>query len=277
MLCKTIFFQIKLMLRQRGAIFAFYIILLFVMLNYLNNIMAYQGLDVVQMYHPVKLLLLSDANVDSPYGFYFLQLYPLLVIFPSGFSFFKDRECNEVVFWCTRLGKRNYFPGKLAASFIVSGIVFAVPMLLELILNYLSYPAKALGDPYFTLYDSSYKQAVDGYFLSGIYREAPYFYAFICIIYIAVISGIFSMFTVAVSTFRIRYKVFLFLPVYILLYFTALSGQQLGLPFSTSYFSYLTFCNFAPRNDFLFFTILIILTFLSIVIMLFQSRKDYLK
>lgn len=267
----------KRILGQRTTVFSFYVILIFVMLNYVNNIMAYRGWDIVQLFHPAKIMLLSDLNVNSPYGFYFMQFYPLLVVLPAGFSFYYDCQYNEVIFWCTRLGRKNYFIGKIIAVFFSSFLIFAVPLLFELLLNYISFPVGAVGDPVYTLYDPAYREAVESYFLAGVYLRSSYLYAVVCIIFISVVSGIFNMFTVAISTFRIRFKVLLFLPVYILLYVMTMLGQRLGFSFSTSYYSYLTFYNIDPKNSLFFIGIVVLLGVFSVIVMVANCRRGWMR
>lgn len=102
----------------------FYIMIIFVICNYISNVLTYNGYDILEMYEPVKLLLLSDENVNSPVGFYFMQIYPFIVVLPAGFSLSVDKQSNTMLFLCSRVGNRNYFIGKIIAAFFAALIIF---------------------------------------------------------------------------------------------------------------------------------------------------------
>ena len=51
--------QVKFMLRQKNARIVFYILLVMILTNFISNVLMFQGMDVINMYHPMKLLLLS--------------------------------------------------------------------------------------------------------------------------------------------------------------------------------------------------------------------------
>lgn len=54
--------------------------------NYINNVILFKGTDIIEMYHPMKLLLLSfNRGIYSADSImFFMQLYPLLLAFPAG-------------------------------------------------------------------------------------------------------------------------------------------------------------------------------------------------
>ncbi len=58
MLLRMIRFQTAFLLKRKGALIPFYILLVMVLCNFLENVMEFQGQDVVKMYQPVKMLLL---------------------------------------------------------------------------------------------------------------------------------------------------------------------------------------------------------------------------
>lgn len=135
MLFDSIRSQMNIMFRKNTAIVAFYIMLVFVLCNYVSNILQYRGSDIVEMYQPVKLLLLSDENINTPYGFYLMQVYPILAILPAGFSLITDKKSNQILFSCARVGIRNYYLGKIIAAIFTTIIIFSIPLLLEVVLN----------------------------------------------------------------------------------------------------------------------------------------------
>lgn len=85
-----------------------------------------------------------------------------------------------------------------------------------------------------------------------------------------------SVFTVAVSAFPIPYKILLFLPVYLLLNGIYWIGDLVfGSGQSMSYFFFLRI--FVPHHSkyAIFYGIIILLFFVSVVIIMKRSQKDY--
>ena len=86
--------QISFLLRRKGALAAFYILLFMVLSNFIGNVLAFQGLDVIQMYHPMKILLLSynRINYNADMTILLTQLFPILVTCPAGFALAKEYQ-----------------------------------------------------------------------------------------------------------------------------------------------------------------------------------------
>ena len=59
MLLKEIFLKTKYILQDKRAALVFYALFLMVTLNFIENVTEFRGLDKLQMYHPMKMLLLS--------------------------------------------------------------------------------------------------------------------------------------------------------------------------------------------------------------------------
>lgn len=98
-------------------------------------------------------------------------------------------------------------------------VVFVVPFLLEIVLNCISFPLQAKGD--FTgldIYNTAYAAMVESYLMSKLYLLSPVWYSVVGILIAGVVSGMLGMFVVAFSyVFRVKYRVMLLLPVYLLL------------------------------------------------------------
>lgn len=159
-------------LKKRSTLFTFYFWLGLTLLNFVSNVLEFQGTDVLLMYHPMKLLLLSynRASYQTDIFFTFVQLYPLLVVIPSGFSLAREKQTGEEIYITVRLGHHAYGFSKLISAFLTTFIVFTVPVFLEILLNCLSFPLAATGDlSNWSYYDINYINSVHNYLLSGLY------------------------------------------------------------------------------------------------------------
>lgn len=231
MLKKATINHIKVLLKSREAILTFFILLFLVLKNFIENVLIFQGRDVTGMYHPMKLLMLSYNRTiySADTAIIFMLLFPFLVVFPAGFSYVKDRQSREEIYLAARLGRRTYYISKLAAAFFSTMIVFTVPFLIEVCLNCISFPLNAAGD-FWNLepYNIEYVNMVKQYLLSGLYVKAPFLYTVLGILLVGCIAGALAVFTVGISyLFKIRYRVILLLPVFLLLNGIALLEERL--------------------------------------------------
>ncbi len=217
--------QIKVLFQRKGVYITSLIILLLVIQNFLDNVFSLAYQDVIHMCAPYKLLMLSDMGKN----FLLFLLYPFLIVLPAAFSYMDDTNNRETNFICSRVGVKNYYLGKLAAVFVVTFVAVIIPLLMDYFLNVVSFPLGATGDKYnIDYYQPVSRERIGNYFLVGIYVKAPYFHAFISTLFFGVCSGIFGCFAAAVSFLRVRYKVFLFLPFFILYNISLRLGNMFG-------------------------------------------------
>lgn len=243
--------QIKIILEKKIAIVVFFTLMLMVLANYFENIKLYHGQDTNVLIHPMRMLMLSADEYDtSSLKFVFLQFYPILVILPAGFSYVTDVFNRTDIYLISRYGKKKYFLGKMIAVFIVTFVVFSVPFFTEMLLNVIAFPSEANGNfANAGLYEDLYVQQAERYLYLGMYIISPYLYAFITIFIFGIVSSVLSVFTLALSIFINKYKVFLLFPVYLLLYgLGALYSIIPGASIHTSHFEYFALFDASQKN-----------------------------
>ena len=218
---KIIKHQTLFMLRQNIALMVFYILLAIVFLNFGSNVLTFQGRDIIDMYHPAKMLVLSYDQVYDNMDIMLLliQLYPILIVCPAGFTLLSEKKRKTDCVLITRIGSIQYYLGKTIAAFFVTMIVFTIPFLIEFGLNCVSFPLAASGDFVdLNRYSPDYIELTSNYMFPALFHMNSYLYTFVGILFWGVTSGIIGMFTVALSgIISFRFKILLFLPVYILL------------------------------------------------------------
>lgn len=276
MLLNSIKMQLLFFLERKIATLVFFLLFCLVLVNFFHNVITYKGSDLFNMYHPMTLLTLSSF---SEYCFYLLQYYPIIVVIPAGFSLFNDKRLNQYIYIVSRVGVKNYYIGKLISVFFVTFLVFTLPFLLEIVLNCIAFPMDAVGEPSnYGFYTESYVAIITKYIFSSLYIQSPYLYAIFFTLVFGILSGVLAMFTVAISTFPIKFKVLLFLPVYVLLHGLAMVKQSYpSISFDTNYFFYLGLYNpvFHPKENLIaYFAFIIVVFCLSIFIVLLKMRKD---
>lgn len=273
--------QTRFLLRRKGALLTFYILLALVLSNFIQNVLAFEGRDVVNMYQPMKLLLISYnlGNFRASMVSFFIQIFPILAVCPAGFALAREYQLGEHALIEARLGRRSYRMSKLTAAFLVTFLVFTLPFLLEIMLNCISFPLAAEGDLMNRgFYDEWYRQAVDNYLMSGLFWRSPYLYAVLGTLMLGFAAGLLGAFTVAFSALvKIRYNVFLFLPVFLLLRgSTLLASYWEDMPASVRWDDYLLLFNDQPKYGWFLPVMLLALTMFSIGAVYYSSRRDCL-
>lgn len=278
---KIIKHQTLFMLRQNIALMVFYILLAIVSLNFGSNVLTFQGRDIIDMYHPAKMLVLSYDQVYDNMDIMLLliQLYPILIVCPAGFTLLSEKKRKTDCVLITRIGSIQYYLGKTIAAFFVTMIVFTIPFLIEFGLNCVSFPLAASGDFVdLNCYSPDYIKLTSNYMYSTLFHMNSYLYTFVGILFWGITSGIIGMFTVALSgIISFRFKILLFLPVYILLNIPAYMPQITDkLPFVVNWYNYIFLFDDHVKNNVFFISFLIILFIISIVCSVIKGRGDQL-
>ena len=256
---KIIKHQTSFILRQNMSLAVFFVLLSIVFLNFRSNVLAFQGSDIIEMYHPAKLLALSYDQVYNNMDIMLLliQLYPILIVCPAGFTLLSEKKRKTDCVLIARIGGTQYYLGKIIAAFFATMIVFTVPFLIEFGLNI---------------------ELTSNYMFPALFHMNSYLYTFVGILFWGVTSGIIGMFTVALSgIISFRFKILLFLPVYILLNIPAYMPKITDkLPFVVNWYNYIFLFDDHVKNNVFFISFLIILFIISIVCSVIKGRGDQL-
>ena len=279
MFLKIVIAQVIDLLKKKEAALAFMILLGMVIYTFIGNVLEFQGMDAAEMYHPMKLMLLSYNRTDyaADMTALFMQLYPFLIVLPAGFSLSREYQLGEHVYLSARLGNRVYKLSKVFAAFLTTGIVFTIPFLMEFLLNCVSFPLNAVRDlSNWSVYDEQYLERVGNYFMGGLYEANPYIYALAGVLLFGLVSGLLGAATVVISSLiKVKYNIFLFLPSLILLNLPLMLPTD-NMQFSPQWYDYLLLFNEEVKSG-MFFAIAVaaLLAFVAIGF-LASSRKDCL-
>jgi len=269
--------KIQLMTIMGKKTYMFVVLLIFglIFTNFLINVFTFRGTDVVDMYDPMKLLTISHWSSLSSL---FTQFYPLLVVLASGFSLFHDKETEMITYWFARVGRRAYYIGNIVASFIAAFLLFTVPFLIEVVLNCISFPLNANGDPSgISSYLGDIGQVTRNYLLFPLYYQNTFLYIVVSIFMLGLVSGILAVFTNAFAFFPLKFKILLFLPVYVLLFCLSNVGKLINLDIYTNYSYYISAYDSSFKSGIAFAWLLILVSLFSLLIYYKKGKGDYFK
>lgn len=276
-LWRAVWTQIRFLVSQ-WTFFAVFLILMGVMLlNFTENVLEFRGYDVISMYHPMKLLTLSHnkASYRADNAMLLIQLVPLLICLPAALSLAGEQQTGQSVLLTAQLGSKTYLWSKVTAVFVVTTLAFAVPFLLEIGLNCISFPLNATGDFYNGhAYSQQIQDSEAMYQMLGLYRLSPYLYAVVCTLLFGAFAGLLAAATVTLSALvRVPFRVLLLLPAFLLLQLTNFLGEN-G---STAWYNFVLFFSDAWRNNTFFLVLIAILAAFTLIGTALAARKDCLR
>ncbi len=275
--------QIKFLLGRKGFALVFLILMGVMLLNFTGNVLDFRGYDVISMYHPMKLLTLSYNRTyyDQSNTMLLIQLVPLLICLPAALSLAGERQTGQSVLLTARLGSKTYLWSKVTAVFVVTTLAFALPFLLEIGLNCVSFPLEATGDfGNDHAYDLGRLTEESLYQLAWLYQLSPYLHAVVCTLLFGAFAGVLAAATVTLSALvRVPFRVLLLLPAFLLLQLT----NFLGTNGTTSWYNFVLFHGGVlwgvdtTRNTPFFLALIAVLAAFTLIGTALAARKDCLR
>lgn len=263
--------QMHKILREKLSIMIYLILLGLVLFNFVSNMNLYHNADITQMMDPLKLSALSTYSKTS---FYLMQFYPILVVVPTAGYYLSDRNTQVSYYIQSRVGLKNYIAGKAITVFLCTFIIFAVPFLLEIVAYFFVIPHVAQGDPS----NFQYYQTIEGdstLFMSDLYYAHRYLYAFFMILIFSLASSVFACFNFSLTlTDKIKFRIFTYFPIYIVIYLISILSMYIGIPYVTNYFIILPLYSAPVGSNYalyaLFFSVLFLI---SVIFVFYKIRK----
>lgn len=150
---------------------------------------------------------------------------------------------------------------------------------MEIVLNCVSFPLFATGNlANWSVYSTNYRDAVEHYFMKELYLYSPNLYAVAGTLFFGAVSGVLGVFTAAVSSLiKVKYTVFLFLPVFVGLYLSSSLGYKLPRESpGIVWYDYLLLFNERAQNIGVLAVALIVLVLFSVCAACISGRKNCL-
>ncbi len=174
-----------------------------------------------------------DANQTICYSQYnilwmlFRMLYPFLIVLPFATSYVDDYKNGLLPVYVSRVSRWSYYGSKLLAAFIGTAVMIGVPFLINLLLCNLVLPHN-----YNTWYGAYQLEGYIRMFLGTgadfetvnrikpfleVYSVSPFLYNVVYLLLLSALSGLLGSLVMGFSFFFRKWKVVLFVPVFLLL------------------------------------------------------------
>ncbi|WP_288886672.1 hypothetical protein [uncultured Eubacterium sp.] len=268
---KSIKMQLLHILKSKSAVLVFFVLMYAVGSNFIINMHRnHDILYVSQMFDITKVLTLSDW---SNAGYYIMQYYPLLVVIPTASIYISDKKSGMDIYITSKVGKKDYFLGKMISVFLATFIIFTIPFLTELILSCICFDVSSVGDPsrfqYFqTIID-------DGKIVFGwLYVKNKFMYASMWIMVFGLVSAILATFNFAITLLPVfKYRITTFFPIYFLLHIVNMIGKNININYTTYYHFILRMFGSAKRNYHVYAYFLLMLLVASVILVCYVIRN----
>lgn len=130
--------QLKLMFRRKQFIITMTAMVLFSVAAFIMNCLSEFSRSTIDVRAAKYMYLGSDFG--GPLFFVFSILFPLIAVLPFADSFYEDRKRNTTDFCLSRMSNNSYYFSKFIAVFISGFLIVAVPLLINMILNFIAFP-----------------------------------------------------------------------------------------------------------------------------------------
>lgn len=221
---KSIKYNLNIMMRKKTFRFSFGLV--FALCVFLPFLYAfrYKGYCVAQLPAANTLYVGNAMGVAWKY---IQLLFPFLVIFPYGMSFYEEARDGTILYIQIRNGRKQYYISQLIVCFIGGFLIIAIPFIINILLNTIIFPADAND------YVSTYNKYTDnwigsitgssvifpvwskGYLLKGMFVNHPQLYNVLFALLSGGVAGIMSMLAYAFSLFVKKGRLFIFFLVYL--------------------------------------------------------------
>lgn len=266
-------YQIKMTARRPAAKIIFWLLLTAVLVHYIMKVTALWGADTVNLYEPMKLRLLADYS--NAITLRIIQLYPLLVVIPTGFSYMEDRDNQTDIYIRGRIGNRKYVRNKIISSFVVAFLVFALPFFIEIILFCAAFPLSQTGDPCnISDFQPVMQEMISRYLFANLYETHPFLYAFFNVFLWGLTAGALGCFSVCISMMGIKLRAILFLPVYVLIYIVSAMENIFYTSYTTNYMWYIINYDSFAKWDMGVLVFDVVILAVCVLIMAVMERRD---
>ena len=268
--------QVKNIVSKKAFFISAVLIILMCMGNFVFNISKYNGMVDQLVPHPSALTLLSTG---SEYVNLVVRLFPFIVIVPASFTYLRDYNSRAVNLIQARSGSKLYFITLALAIFVMTFLIFIIPLTLELLISLIAFPAySSTISEYDIYYSAGWLDTVQRLPYKSLLDFSRTLYGFLYIFNFSLAASVFAVSVAALSTYKIKFSVLLFLPVYLFLFFLGLIGNRFGL--IAHYHNYIFAYDYTipdgKRHTLFFYMVLVIVLVLSLLRFKQCQKKDTL-
>ena len=222
--------QLELMLKRKGFVLSLSFGVIFSAVVYIIDCIMFFGEATFQV-RAAKYMYLGSDLIDAVIFEIYNSLFPILAVLPFADTFFEEREQKTVEFCITRQSNNSYYFSKMLAVFISGFLIAVIPLLINYLLNFISFPLNSMIDAtnFSKIQSGIYSSAIDTALFPEIFAKNIYLYNLIYLAVTSVTSGMIAVVVYQLSFFYKKSRVFLLISFFVVYNIAMLILSALGL------------------------------------------------
>lgn len=214
--------QLKLMFRRKQFIITMTAMILFSVVAFFASCFDEFGRSIVDV-HAAKYVYLGSGLGNRLY-FVFSILFPLIAALPFADSFYEERKRSTTDFCILRMSNNSYYFSKLIAVFISGFIIVAVPLLINMLLNFIAFPLESsIIYTNFSYAESIYPSTLNTILFQSLFSKNMYLYNLLFLFLCSFACGLIAIVVFQFSFFFSRSRIFI-ISSFFILYFVLILG-----------------------------------------------------
>lgn len=265
--------QFKLMLKRKSFIITLSVMILYSVFVFIFNCIMYFNDDITSV-KAAKYMFLGSDFANTPFVIFSL-LFPIVVALPFSDTFFEERKNRTSEFCIMRESNNTYYYSKMITVFFSGFLVISIPLLVNMLLNFIAFPLDSSIDATnFSYINSSLFGAVmeTGLFQT-LFAQNMYLYNLVYLFFASINGGLIAVSTYQFSFFYKKSRIFLICSFFIAYHFITILLESFGFDefcLQNYIFASRFYCGQSLRGMIVTFTFMLLAAFLPIP---FAKRK----
>lgn len=226
---KAVSAQIKLLFKRKSFILTLTFMMLYSIMVFIINCIKSFNNNIIEV-KAAKYLFLGSDFLNLPFILYSL-IFPIIAVLPFADSYFEERKNKTTEFCLMRLSGSTYYFSKMITVFFSGFIVNFVPLLTNMLLNFIAFPIDSSIDATNFSYVNShlFTTVMETGLFKDLFAGNMYLYNLLYLILASVSSGLIAVIVYQFSFFYNKSRILLNCSFFIIYSFINILFGTVGL------------------------------------------------
>lgn len=264
---KNIQIQFRLLAKRKIFVITLMVLTVFTVLVFLINCITNFNSDITTVKAAKYMFFGSDFS-GIKFILYSL-MYPVLVALPFSDTFFEEKKNRTYEYCITRMSNNSYYFSKLFTVFCSGFLITSIPLLINMLLNFIAFPIDSSVDATNMSYINSgmFDAVMETGLFQNLFAQNMYLYNLLYLFFASFFAGLIAVIVYQLSYFYKKSKILLICSFFIVYHFISLLLKAFDLSefcLENYIFASQFYCNQSVRGMVVTFTIMILAALLPI-------------
>lgn len=275
---KAVSAQIKLLFKRKSFILTLTFMMLYSITVFIINCIKNFNNNIVAV-KAAKYLFLGSDFLNTPFMLYSL-IFPIIAVLPYADSYFEERKNKTTEFCLMRLSGSTYYFSKMITVFFSGFIVNFVPLLTNMLLNFIAFPIDSSIDAtnFSYVYSHLFTTVIETGLFKDLFAGNMYLYNLLYLILASVSSGLIAVIVYQLSFFYNKSRILLNCSFFIIYSFINIIFGAVGLEefcLENYIFASRFYCDQSVRGFIVTFSLLILTAVIPTLFIKNRLRNIY--